>query len=156
MKTNKFFYLSLLLCTLALGFTSCDKEEEDEFDTSDLYGYWQAVSQEMQGYVNGELVEEDYYEDDEEGWGIRFVKDGDFYYWEEDNYGGIETEYGGTYSYKDGKLKVYDVEEDDYSSCTVETLTSKKLVLKLTESWTEDGDEYKYVARSTYKKVDVE
>ena len=30
MKTNKFFYLSFLLCTLALGFTSCEKEEDED------------------------------------------------------------------------------------------------------------------------------
>ena len=156
MKKNKFYYLSLLLCTLALGFTSCEKEDEDDFDVSDLYGDWLAVSAEYQEYLNGELLEEDYWDesDDDEVWGVRFTKDEEWYNWEEYD-GSYSFEYGGTFSCKNGKLKVYSEEDGSYTY-TIKTLTSTKLVLTASETYTEDGDKYKYVETQTFEKANIQ
>ena len=157
MRKTKFYWLSFLLCTLALGFTSCEKEEdEDDFEVSDLYGDWLAVSAEYQEYLNGELLEEDYWDesDDDEVWGIRLTRDEEWYSWEYYN-GGVDIEYGGTYSCKNGKLKVYSEEDGSYTY-TIEKLTSTKLVLTSSETYTEDGDKYKYVETQTFEKVDIE
>ena len=153
--TKRFFYLASLLCALTLSFTSCEKDDDDDksLDSSDLYGYWQAVSGEYQEYINGELVDEDYYEEDYY-YGVRLTKDGDWYYWEEGSYDDIDVEYCGTYSYKNGKLTM---EEDGYVfTAEVMTLTSNKMVLKITESFTEGRDKCKLVNTTTYRKVDIE
>lgn len=153
--TKRFFYLASLLCALTLSFTSCEKDDDDDksLDSSDLYGCWQAVSGEYQEYINGELVDEDYYEEDYY-YGFRLTKDGDWYYWEEGSYDDIDVEYGGTYSYKNGKLTM---EEDGYVfTAEVMTLTSNKMVLKITESFTEGRDKCKLVHTTTYRKVDIE
>lgn len=157
MRTYKFYFLSLLLCTLALGFTSCEKDDDDDNNnntSSSIYGYWKPFSGELKVYVNGELVDEEYEENDED-YGVRFDKDGDFYYWE-DYYGDVETEYGGTYSYKNGKLKIYEEYDDETYTYDITSLTSSKMVMESTESWTEDGDRYKYVDKMVWKKVNID
>lgn len=158
MKKNRFYYLAMVLCILAFGFTSCEKEDDDDFDSSAIYGYWQAVSAEYQEYANGKLVDEDFFsEPEDEIWGIRFTKDGDWYNWEESYYTGqIEMEYGGDFTCKNGKLKVYNSEEGGYLTFTIETLTSTQMVLTITETYTEDGVKYKYVEKETFRKVNIE
>jgi len=83
MRTNKFYYLSLLLCTLALGLTSCEKEEdEDDFDASDLYGYWQTVSASYSLYIDGELTEEEHYEEGDDLMAVYFDKPEYYYHYD--------------------------------------------------------------------------
>ena len=157
MRTNRFYYLSLLLCTLALGFTSCEKEEEeDDFDASDLYGYWQTVSASYSLYIDGELTEEEHYEEGDDLMAVYFDKKKDWYYWEENGYGTIETEYGGTYSYKNGKLKVYDEEGSLEAFGDITTLTSTKMIMESTQSATAEGVKVKMVSKIVFRKVDVE
>lgn len=155
MKKNKFYYFAFLFCTLTLGLTSCEKEDDDNGGkSSDLIGYWLPVSEEWELYIDGELYDqgsEDYSDEDE---GIRFDKDGDFYWWEAE--ANIETEYGGTYSYKNGKLKIHEEYDDETWIYTVKTLTSQKMVWEMTESGTEEGIQYKAVARITLRKVNVD
>lgn len=157
MKKNKFYYLGLLLCTLALGFTSCEKEDENDFDVSDLYGYWETVSATMKMYVNGQFIyeEEGEYLDDD-FLGIRFDKNGEFYgkgrIYDGDIPGEIGWMYGGTYTYKNGKLRIYNEEEGETIVYDVATLTSSKLVLEMTDSYSEDGQKYKAVFQLTLRK----
>ena len=158
MKKNKFYYLSLLLCTLALGFTSCEKEEEeDDFDASDLYGYWEPVSATMKMYVNGQFVYEEEGEPfDEDFLGIRFDENGEVYgrgvVYDGDIPGEVGWMYGGTYTYKNGKLRIYNEEEGETIVYDVATLTSSKLVLEMTDSYSEDGQKYKAVFQLTLRK----
>ena len=49
------------------------------------------------------------------------------------------------------------MEEDGYVfTAEVMTLTSNKMVLKITESFTEGRDKCKIVTTTTYRKVDIE
>ncbi len=156
MKKN--YYFALMLCTLVLGFISCEKEDDDENNktsSSSIYGYWRVASGEYRKYINGELEDFEEYEEDEV-YGVRLDKDGDFYYWEEDYYGDVETEYGGTYSYKNNKLKIYEEFDDEIWIYDVTTLTSSKMVLEMEEAYTEDGDRYRYVEKMTMRKVDID
>lgn len=131
------------------------KEEEGNngnLNPSNLYGYWQAVSQEWQKYINGELVDEDY-EGAGSRWGMYLTEDGEHGYWYDYGYGDIDTEYSGTYSYKNGKLIVE--EDGDVITAEILTLTSKDLIVKTIEEYTEYGDEYKYIVTSTYRKANI-
>lgn len=160
---NKFYYLVFFLCALTLGLTSCEKEDVAGGKSSDIVGYWMPVSEEWEIYINGKLYEEGSEDYEEEVGGIRFDKDGDFYYWTEYD-GDLLTEYGGTYNYKDGKLKMVveydegDEYEDDYEDLTytVKTLTSSKMVWEERYSYEEDGISCEAVARLNLKKVDVD
>ena len=87
---------------------------------------------------------------------VYFDKKKDWYYWEENGYGTIETEYGGTYSYKNGKLKVYDEEGGLEAFGDITTLTSTKMIMESTQSATAEGVKVKMVSKIVFRKVDVE
>ena len=151
MKKNRFFYLAMMLCTLALGLTSCEKDDDDEngggkSGSKELVGYWEAYSSTVKVYYDGEFIDEEYDDEDYGGWGNYFDSDGTLYEWEE-YYGEVEMEYVGKYTYKNGKITVSYGEHSE--TAKVSQLTDSKLSIEYTEN--EDG--YKYVVTVNFRKV---
>lgn len=156
-KTN--YHLALFFCLLTLTFiTSCWKDDDDDKSpSSSIYGYWECSSYITQEYVNGKLEFEESETDLGEGWLLN--EDGDVYWWWYNDLGGITIGYDGTYSYKNGQLKLY-IKYDDGSMdilvSDVITLTPSKMVLEREETYTEDGDRYKYIEKMTMRKVNMD
>ena len=150
MKKNRFFYLAMMLCTLALGLTSCEKEDDDNgggnSGSTELVGYWEMYSTTIKAYYGDELV---YTEEDTEdygGFGSYFDSNGKLYEWDEYD-GDIEMEYVGKYTYKSGQLTVTDGEYSE--TFKVSKLTDSKMSIEYTEY--EDG--CKIVVSVNYRKI---
>ena len=152
MKKNKFFYFAVMLCTLAFGLTSCQKDDDSEggSGSSPIVGYWEPYSTDFKIYYEGELLYEE--EDTEEygGWGYRFDDNGKFYYWEKDG-GDVETYYGGKYTYKDNKITI--TEDGETMTFKVSNLTSSKMSFEYSETMEEEGLEFDVVVSLNFKKV---
>ena len=153
MKKNRFFYLAMMLCTLALGLTSCEKDDDDEngggkSGSKELVGYWEMYSTTSKIYYGDELV---YTEEDTEdygGFGFYLDSNGKLYEWEE-YYGDIDMEYVGKYTYKNGQLIVNDGEYSE--TFKVSKLTDSKMSIE----YTEYEDDYKIVVSVNYRKIDL-
>lgn len=150
MKKNRFFYLAMMLCTLALGLTSCEKEDDDNgggnSGSKELVGYWEMYSTTSKIYYGDELL---YTEEDTEdygGFGFYLDSKGKLYEWEE-YYGDIDMEYVGKYTYKNGQLTVTDGEYSE--TFKVSKLTDSKMSIEYTEY--EEG--YKIVVSVNYRKI---
>ena len=143
---KKYFYLFALLLLSATVFTSCS----DESKSDDLVGQWRGVS-----YHSIETYEDETYEDEGsmEDELLLFKSNGNFEYYEEDD-GDWEFDGMGTYTYKDGKLKLkYDGEGDEYiETYNVKSLTSDRLVLEYKET----DSNYSGKITFTFRKVNID
>ena len=152
MKKNRFFYLAMMLCTLALGLTSCEKDDDENgggnSGSEELVGYWEVYSTTLKFYYDGEFVYEEEGTEDYGGWGNYFDSDGKLYEWEYD--GEMYMDYVGKYTYKDGKITVNKGEYSDTAKVT--KLTESKLSYEYTET---DEDGYKCVVTVNFRKVDL-
>lgn len=121
MKKNNILFLSLML--LVVGFTSCDKDDDDKLGSvSDLIGTW--TLERVYGYEkeNGKITDE-WDETPDHISQVIFKEEGSFYLREE----GEEAFYLGIWSYKNGKL--YCEYEDYEEVVTVKELTPTRLVV---------------------------
>jgi uncharacterized protein YgiB involved in biofilm formation len=157
MKKSRFFYLAMMLCTLAFGLTSCEKDDNDGgsgsgsgSSSTSIVGYWEPYSTEYEVYYEGELLYEEEDTEDYGDWGYRFDDDGKFYYWEEED-GDVETYYGGKYTYKNNKITI--TEDGETMTFKVSTLTSSKMAFEYSETVEEEGYEFDMVATINFNKV---
>ena len=150
MKTLRLIGMTLLMVMLAVNFTACSDDEEEQtiIDQANLIGKWQSTWEKIHKVENGKEVitsDEAYtnglWEFKADGTCIEGYAGG----------GHIET---SRWSLKDNKLTIsYD---DGYSDVlTVNELTANKLVLAF-EDWdnTDDGGlELDDITTTTYKKI---
>ena len=152
MRTFRLIGMTLLMVILAVNFTACSDDEEEEqtiIEQANLIGKWQSTWEKIHKVENGKEVvtsDEAYtnglWEFKIDGTCIESYVDG----------GHTET---SRWSLKDNKLTIsYD---DGYSDVlTVNELTATKLVLAF-EDWDtmEDGSkELDDITTTTYKKID--
>lgn len=150
MRTLRFLGMTLLMVVLAVNFTACsdDDDEQTIIDQANLIGKWQSTWEKVHKVENGKEVvtsDEAYtnglWEFKADGTCIESYVDG----------GHIET---SRWSLKGNKLTIsYD---DGYSDVlTINELTANKLVLAF-EDWdnTDDGGlELDDITTTTYKKI---
>lgn len=150
MKTLRFLGMTLLMVILAVNFTACSDEEEEQtiIEQANLIGKWQSTWEKIHKVENGkEVVTSD------EAYTnalLEFKADGTC----------IESRVEGGYtetsrwSLKDNKLTIS--YSDGYSDVlTINELTANKLVLAF-EDWDtmDDGsEELDDITTTTYKKI---
>ena len=150
MKTLRFLGMTLLMVMLAVNFTACSDDEDEQIiiDQANLIGKWQSTWEKIHKVENGKEVvtsDEAYtnglWEFKTGGTCIESYVDG----------GHIET---SRWSLKDNKLTIS--YSDGYSDVlTVNELTATKLILAF-EDWdnTDDGGlELDDITTTTYKKI---
>ena len=150
MKTLRFLGMTLLMVMLAVNFTACSDDEDEQIiiDQANLIGKWQSTWEKIHKVENGKEVvtsDEAYtnglWEFKNDGTCIESYVDG----------GHIET---SRWSLKDNKLTIS--YSDGYSDVlTVNELTATKLILAF-EDWdnTDDGGlELDDITTTTYKKI---
>ena len=152
MKTLRFFGMTLLMVMLAVNFTACSNDDEEEqtiIEQANLIGKWQSTWEKIHKVENGkEVVISDeaytngFWEFKADGTCIESRADGGY----------TET---SRWSLKNNKLTIS--YNDGYSDVlTVNELTAAKLVLAF-EDWDtmDDGsEELDDITTTTYKKID--
>lgn len=150
MKTLKFLGMTLLMVMLAVNFTACSDDEDEQaiIEQANLIGKWQSTWEKIHKVENGkEVVTSD--EAYTNGL-LEFKADGTCI----ESYADSNYKETNRWSLKDNKLTLS--YSDGYSDVlTINELTTNKLVLAF-EDWdnTDDGGlELDDITTTTYKKI---
>ena len=156
MKRINFLWLVSLFMLVCVGLSACSDDDEQKVPDSagDLLGTWEGVSEDYYYRVNGGELQH-YEEEDADEFRLEFKSDGKCV--GSEKYNGNWEEMGtvATWSYRDGKLYMVQVESteaDNAESCSeVLTLNATTLVLKTPTSF-DHGTELGYI-QSTWRKI---
>lgn len=148
-KKNYVWLFGLLLSVITLGFAACS-DDDGPGSSADLVGLWQSVSSTGWYKEDGKIVEQ--WEDEEEDdYRIRFNEDGTVEDFERYN-GKWNGRYVGTWKYKDGKVYVYD-DDEEVEVYTVKELTSSRLVWEYHDKSTDSKDSWEEYDIEVYRKI---
>lgn len=157
MKKINFYLLLGLLMSMAVNFTACSKDDEEEttktVSNADFIGLWELESWSERTIKDGVVVEEEMFKTDGE-LRCKFDEEGNFIQYEDTNEG-WDPVASGAWQYKDGKLYLYNSEEEESTEAIVKSLTATNMVLEwyYTEM-TSEGDLIEYYEEETLKKID--
>ncbi len=157
MKKLNFYLLLGLLMSMAVNFTACSKDDEEETKTvsnADFIGLWQSESYSGREIKDGVVVEEEKGIVDE--YRFKFDEKGNYieYGYEDIHNEGWCPLDSGAWQYKDGKLYLYN--SGKYTKAiTVKSITATNMVLEWYDTeMTSEGNLFEYYEEETYKKID--
>lgn len=149
MKKINYLWLFGLLSVMVLAGVACSGDDEGPGSSTDVVGTWQLVSGYYIEKENGKITSEEE-NDGSNNERYVFTAEGEF-----ESYINGRLSDEGTWTYKDGKIRVtFNDEDDTYTeSLKVLELTSTSLTVEYSEIEKEGGTTYEYYAKETYRKV---
>lgn len=157
MKTVKHLTVALAVL-LCFGVSSCSNDD-DNVNTSDLFGTWELVHEKGWEKENGKIT--DTWDDDAdakyfEAGRVEFLEDytSRSYSYSSSRGQWVLDDEINTFSVKGNKLYMYgEYYGEAGESGTIKTLNSSQLVVEFSETYTEDRIKYEYYVVVTYKKI---